>query len=268
LSSSASVILSYLSALAEANGLELEPRELIEHALRAEKDFVGVNVGILDPAAIVGSRRGHLLAIDTRETKWEVLPLGPEAPDYQILVVFSGITRNLSGTDYNQRVEECHHAARKLAALSGRVEVRGLDDLPESVFDEHGGKLLPPEARRARHFFTERSRVLRGRQLWKQGDLEGFGRLMKQSCESSINHWESGSPELIEIQRILLETEGVLGSRFSGAGWGGCCLALVDGGGADEILTSVQRKMAARLPELEGRSRVFLLESEDGLRIV
>ena len=123
LSSSASVILSYLSALGEANALALEPRELIELALKAEKDFVGVNVGILDPAAIVGARRGHLLAIDTCETKWEPLPLGPEPPDYRILAAFSGITRNLSGTDYNQRVEECFQAARKLAALSGRGSV-------------------------------------------------------------------------------------------------------------------------------------------------
>lgn len=268
LSSSASVILAYLLVLAESNGLALEPRELIELALRAEKNFVGVKVGILDPAAIVGGDRGHLLAINTRETKWEAVPLGLQAPDYRILVVFSGITRNLAGTDYNERVEQCHEAARKLAALSGKREVRGLGDLPDSVFDEHSAKLSLPEARRARHFFSERFRVQRGRLLWEKGDLEGFGRLMKQSCESSINHWESGSPELIGIQRILLETEGVFGSRFSGAGWGGCCLALVAGGEAEEILISVQQKMAARFPELEGRSRVFLLESEGGLRIV
>jgi galactokinase len=242
--------------------------ECVELALRAEKEFVGVQVGILDPAAIVAARRGHLMAIDTRETKWEPLALGSEAPEYRILVAFSGITRNLAGTDYNRRVEECFQAARKLAAFSGREEVQGLHDLPDSAFDEHVEKLSPAEARRARHFFTERSRVRRGETLWKRGNLEGFGRLMTESCESSMTNWESGSPELIEIQRILLETEGVFGSRFSGAGWGGCCLALVGATRAEDIRSSVQRKMATRLPELQGRSRVFLLDSEDGLRIL
>jgi galactokinase/galacturonokinase len=136
LSSSASVILAYLLALAHANGLELEPRKLVSLALQAETEFVGVSVGILDPAAIVGSHREHLLAIDTRSSQWKPLRLGRAAPAYRIFVVFTGTTRNLSGTGYNQRVSECFRAAEKLGELTGRRDARFLGDYDDSVFFE------------------------------------------------------------------------------------------------------------------------------------
>lgn len=253
LSSSASVLLAYLVALADVNGIALSPSEKAELALRAERDYVGVKVGILDPATIVGARRGELLAIDSRAGQWETVPMGERAPEFQILVATTGVTRNLAGTDYNRRVEECFAACRKLAASAGIEGVAGLHDLDDAVFEEHGDRLSPAEARRARHFFTERSRVRRGIELWKQGDIVGFGELMNASCRSSIENWEAGSPELIELQKTLTETPGVFGSRFSGAGFGGCIVALVED--VDTI--------ANELPV-----KVFRVESDDGVRIL
>lgn len=162
LSSSASVVLAYLVAFASVNGVTLDPHALVTLALRAELDFVGVKVGILDPAAIVGARRQHLLEIEPRDARWTPLPLGASARDYTILLVFSGVTRDLSGTDFNRRVEECFDAARELAARAGRDGVVGLHDLPDEVFDTHGDRLAPVHARRARHFFGELARVRRG----------------------------------------------------------------------------------------------------------
>ncbi len=266
LSSSASVVLAYLMAFAHANGTVLEPHALVDLALHAERDFVGVKVGILDPAAIVGARREHLLAIETRDARWTPLRFGAKGPDYRILIVFSGITRNLSGTDFNRRIEECFDAANRLATRSGRDAVAGLHDLPDAVFDAHVEELPPPQARRARHFFGERSRVRRGASLWQAGDLTAFGQLMRESCESSIHNWEAGSPELIAIQRLLSETDGVFGSRFSGAGWGGCCVALIDARRAGSVLSEIREAIASRLPDLAD-ARVFLVQSEDGLRV-
>jgi galactokinase/galacturonokinase len=266
LSSSASVILAYLTALAEVNGVEFEPRRLVQLALHAEKDFVGVRVGILDPATIIAARRGHLVAIDTRKTQWELLPCGASQKSYRFLIVFSGITRNLISTNFNSRIEECSSAARQLATLSSLSNVIGLHDLPETVFETYGDQLSPAEARRARHFFGERVRVTRGRSLWTQGDLEAFGQLMHESCESSIHNWEAGAPELIAIQTVLSQTPGVFGSRFSGAGWGGCCLALVDGDQAATVRRVVEKQLT-RLPGLNA-ARVFFVSSEDGLRVV
>ena len=262
LSSSASVLLAYLTALADANGLELTAKEKVELAAAAEREFVGVKVGILDPAAIVGAERDHLLWIDSRKIRWEALPLGDGAPAWRILVAFTGTTRNLAATGYNRRVEECFEAVESLAAETGLEGARGLHDFTDAQFDEHRTKLEGAPARRARHFFTERARVRRGAELWRRGDLAEFGALMNASCESSIQNWEAGSPELIELQQILLDTEGVYGSRFSGAGFGGCVIALVDGTRDEDIRRSVEQAMDARPP-----ARVFLLDSDDGVRI-
>ena len=257
LSSSASVLLAYLTALADVNDVTLSPSDKVELAHRAEREFVGIKVGILDPAAIVGARRGHLLLIDSREGRWEPIRLGDSAPRFQILVAATGVTRNLAGTDYNRRVEECFAACNKLAAFAGRDDVAGLHDLDDAVFEKFGDRLPRAERLRARHFFTERSRVRRGIELWKHGDLKGFGELMNASCQSSIENWEAGSPELIELQRTLEQTQGVYGSRFSGAGFGGCVVALVTD------VEAVTDKLKLKLPV-----KVFAVESDDGVRML
>jgi galactokinase/galacturonokinase len=105
-------------------------------------------------------------------------------------------------------------------------------------------------------------------ELWQKGDLVSFGGLMKESCDSSIHNYETGSEELIELQRILVETPSVLGARFSGAGFGGCSVALVATEEAERIRTSVEQAFLHRFPHLAGRARGFLVESEDGARVV
>ena len=97
----------------------------------------------------------------------------------------------------------------------------------------------------------------RGIELWKHGDLKGFGELMNASCQSSIENWEAGSPELIELQRTLEQTQGVYGSRFSGAGFGGCVVALVTD------VEAVTDKLKLKLPV-----KVFAVESDDGVRML
>jgi len=253
LSSSASVTLAYLTAIADVNEVSLPPVAMAQMALSAERDFVGVKVGILDPAAIVGSKRDHLLWIDSRDIRFEPVALGEKAPPWQILVAYSGVRRNLLGTPYNDRVEECHGAARKLADWSGATDVRGLHDFSDEVYETFRYRLRDSEAKRARHFFSERARVRAGVERWREGDIEGFGELMNASCHSSIENWESGSPELIELQRTLERTAGVYGSRFSGAGFGGSVVALVED--ADAV---------ARVLPVEA----FRVESDDGVRIL
>ncbi len=268
LSSSASVILSYVRALAEVNGLELSPSEMVSVALRAERDHVGVSVGILDHAAIVGAQRGHLLSIDTREVSWQALPLGSSAPDFRILVVYTGISRNLAKTGYNQRVEQCFSAARRLATLAGKPNARVLGDFAEAEWRAYEERLTPDEQKRCRHFYGERSRVQQGIELWKEGDLVTFGQLMSASCESSISNYQTGSKELIKLQDILVETPGVYGARFSGAGFGGCSVALIAADGTERIRSHVEQTFKSLFPQHAERARAFLVESEDGIRIV
>ncbi len=268
LSSSASVLLAYLSALAHLNGLALAPRDLVQLSQRAENEFVGLASGVLDPAAIVGSRRGQLLAIDTRDVSWEPVPSAPGARACLFLVIFTGTPRSLPGTRFNQRVEECRQAARALAQLAGMPATSFLGELPDAVFEAHRTQLEPALRRRAQHVFGERARVARGIQHWRRGELAEFGSLMNESCRSSLENYESGSPELACLQQVLEATPGVLGSRFSGAGFGGCCVALVEADAAEEARARALAEFTRLLPELAGRATALLAQGEDGVRLV
>ena len=268
LSSSASILVAYLLALGHANGLTLGPEELVALARRAENEFVGVASGILDPASVVGSRRDRLLFIDTRRSSWQAIPLGPSPTPYRILIAYSGTTRNLASTRFNQRVAECHDAAARLAEFAGCESVEVLGDLPEAVFEAHLAALPRAEQGRAHHFHGERTRVLRGAEAWRRGDLEEFGRLMIESCQSSVENYETGSLEQIQLQRILLATPGVFGARFSGGGYGGCSVALVAEAQAEQARRRVEREFARACPHLERRARAFLVDSEDGARLL
>jgi galactokinase/galacturonokinase len=271
LGSSASLLLACLRALAEANEIELSPAELVSLSCQAENGYVGLASGVLDPAAIVAARRGRLALIDTARTAagqagWESIAPGTEAPDFRVVVAASGRTRNLTGTGFNQRVAECRAAARALAALAGIEGVERLGDLPEAILSARLAELPAIEQRRARHFHEERARVREGARRWRAGDLAGFGQLMAESCQSSIANFETGSPELVELHR-LLAAAGALGSRFSGAGYAGCAFALVAAERAEACRDQVAQAWTRAHPELAAGAPVFVSECDDGLRM-
>lgn len=279
LSSSASVLLAYLAAWADANDLVIEPRDRVLLSMAAENDHVGVQSGVLDPAAIVGSRRNELLSIDSERVTWQSIPLGPGAPVTRFLVLFTGTERSLLGTDFNKRVEECRAAARWAAArldlrertregADGRTsEVTRLGDLDRDALRRLLDEIPGAPGRRARHFVEEGDRVTRAREAWSSGALAEFGAIMSDSCRSSIENYETGSPELIALQSIWQTTPGVLGARFSGAGFGGCSVALVEEDAAVEVSRVVLRRFAEAFPALADRARVIEVESADGLEI-
>ena len=267
LSSSASVLLAYVEALAQANSLELTDQQRVQVALAAEREFVNVKVGVLDPASIVAGRKGALLAIDTELGTWRHLRTPASAEPSLFLVVFSGTPRNLVRSPYNDRVEECLVAVRELGRLSGRVDAKGLNAFTDEEFERHGPAISEIARRRATHFFTERSRVRKGMAAWTSGDLDAFGRLMTLSCQSSIENWEAGAKEIIAIHEFLQGTPGILGSRFSGAGFGGAVVALVREGVAERVRSEVASGIERRLGSLVDGTRAFLARSDDGLRL-
>jgi len=275
LGSSASLLLACLSALAAANELALSPAELVALSCRAENEYVGLASGVLDPAAIVAARRGRLALIDTARTEagwadkagWECILPGAGAPDFRVVVAFSGRARNLTGTGFNQRVAECRAAARALSSLGGLAPAERLGDLPEALLAGRLDELPPLERRRARHFHEERARVREGAVRWRSGDLAGFGRLMLDSCRSSIENFETGSPELVELHDLLAGA-GAFGARFSGAGFAGCAIALVAADRAEACRERVAEAWARAHPELAAESTVFVAESDDSLRLL
>ncbi|MBE5795763.1 MAG: GHMP kinase [Clostridiales bacterium] len=271
LSSSAAVIIAFLCALCRVNGIRLDQQEIIQIALEAEKDYVGVSVGTLDQSCEVLSKKNHLLYLDTGSGQYELIPQHPDMKPYRIAIFFSGIERNLAGSKFNMRVDEAKSAAYALMAYAGmeygKFKEARLRDVPVEVFREHGHRLPDNWRKRAEHFYTEFDRVQRGAEAWRRGDIEEYGRLSFQSGHSSIYNWETGSDELRTLYEIMARTDGVYGGRFSGAGFKGCCMALIDPAYAESIEKQVGEAYLKAFPELKGRYSFHLCDSADGVSL-
>jgi galactokinase/galacturonokinase len=269
LSSSAAVTIAYLRALALANHREPSDQELISLVQETENTYLGLDNGILDQSAIVSGRRGLLAAIDCASREIEHIALGASAPAWKILVVHSGLSRQLTSTPFNQRVAECVQAARELAIALGRSpEGTRLGDFSAQDFAHAAERLAPELRRRATHFFSECARVERGKSLWEEGDLVEFGELINASGASSIHNYESGGPELIAIWEILREQAGVYGTRLCGGGFRGSVLALVDPARVGEIAESVHERYPAAFPDAAANYGVYACEPDDRERLI
>ena len=271
LSSSAAVIIAYLAALCRVNDIRISRPELVRMALDAENNYVGVSCGKLDQCTEIYSKRGHLLYLNPADESYELIPTNPSMKPYKIAIFFSGVERTLAETGYNSRVDECHAAAYTILNLegvgAGDIKDTYLSDVPYEMYLRHKDKLPENYVKRAEHWYTENERVNRGIEAWKAGDVEAFGRLVFESGHSSIYNYETGSPELKKLYEIMLETDGIYGGRFSGAGFKGCCMAIIDPEKADEILKSVGEKYLEAFPELEGKYVATVCESDDGVRL-
>ncbi len=271
LSSSAAVIITFLSALSAMNGISLTPQELIIIAKEAENKYVGVSCGKLDQSCEVYCKKDHLLYMDMQDDSYELIPQYPSMKPYKIAIFFSGLERSLSGSAFNMRVDECRSAAYALKAYAGmeygKFEETHLRDVPYQVYLEHGHKLPENWRKRAEHWYTEYNRVERGVEAWRRGDIEEFGRLSFESGKSSIENWETGSPELKTLYEIMTKTDGIYGGRFSGAGFKGCCMALIDPAFEQHISETVTREYLKAFPHLQGKYSVDICESADGVHL-
>ena len=193
-------------------------------------------------------------------------------PDFEIGIFFSGLTRSLINSDYNLRVYECKVAAWNMLAYTGQplktFDKTFLRDIPRSTFDKT--KIAMPDrfARRAEHFYTEYRRVRQGVTAWESGNIKLFGKLSFDSCESSMNNYECGSPELIAIYQIMSKLPGVYGGRFSGAGFKGAVIALVDPAYKESIEKLLTDQYLAKFPEYEETFSVNWVKPDDGARFV
>ncbi|MBQ8136866.1 MAG: GHMP kinase [Clostridia bacterium] len=269
LSSSAAVILAFLDALCKVNGIKLSPQKLIDIAFDAEKNYVGVNVGTLDQSGEVLSKKDHLLYLDCRDNRYELIPTHPDMKPYQIAIFFSGLEHSLAGSKYNMRVDELRAGVYALQAFAGfqygKFNQANARDVSFTVYQAYKDQLPLPWARRCEHWYTEFQRVEAGAEAWRRGNLEEYGRLSFESGWSSIHNWESGAPEQIKLYEIMRETDGIYGGRFSGAGFKGCCMALIDPNKADAVQERVEREYLTAYPEMRGKYSFHLCQSADGI---
>jgi galacturonokinase len=270
LSSSAAVGVAYLLGLASANGIALGIPEAIELDMRIEHDYIGIRNGILDQTAILASRKDHLLLIDCHHTQIETVALPDQPRPYGIGLFYSGLTAPLTNTGYNHRVGECHAAAAALLRIAGLPVPKDpvLRDVPVEVFEACAQELPEPLGLRAAHFFSEQQRVIEGVSAWKHSDWEMFGRLIRESGNSSIHQYQCGCLPLVSLYHLLNECPGVHGARFSGAGFRGCCLAWCDPEAEREIAERVRAGYTERHSELADRFQLFYCQSDDGARLL
>ncbi len=271
LSSSAAVTIAFLSALTKVNGIRLTPNEMILLAKQAENEYVGVSCGKLDQSCEVYSKKGHLLYLDTENDEYELIPTHPNMKPYKIAVFFSGLERSLAGSKFNMRVDECRSAAYALKAFDGieygKFEETHLREVPVEIYRQYKSRLPENWAKRAEHWYTEFERVQKGAEAWRRGDVETFGKLSFESGRSSIYNYETGSDELKKLYEIMLETDGVYGGRFSGAGFKGCCMALIDPAFEESVLEKMEREYLKAFPRLKGKYSAHICESADGVNL-
>ena len=271
LSSSAAVIISFLEALCRVNDIRLSQQEIIDTAFDAELNYVGVNVGKLDQSCEVLGRKDHLLYLDTKDGSYELIPAHPAMKPYKIAIFFSGLEHSLAGSKYNMRVDELRSGVYALQAFAGmeygKFGEAMARNVPRSVYEQYKDRLPAPWAKRCEHWYTEFERVEQGAEAWRRGDIETYGRLSFESGWSSIHNWESGAPEQIRLYEIMTQTDGIYGGRFSGAGFKGCCMALIDPAFEESIRREVTEAYLKAFPEMTGKYEVFICESADGLSL-
>ena len=272
LSSSAAVLVAYVMAFADANEIRLAPMEVIMIASEAEREYIGLTNGILDQACIVLGKKDHLLMLDCDTNEYRLIPRAASMPPMKIGIFFSGLTRSLINSNYNLRVHECRTAAWIMQAYDNvplkTPDKTFLRDVSRDALAKYQDKMPERFVKRATHFYSEYRRVREGITAWEKGDLNWFGRLSFESCESSIHNYECGSPELVAIYNAMRQTDGIYGGRFSGAGFKGACIALCDPSKIEAIEQSVREKYLSEFPQYKDAMECYFCDIADGARII
>jgi len=147
----------------------------------------------------------------------------------------------------------------------GKFNETYLRDVPYEIYLQHKHRLPENWAKRAEHWYSEYLRVKMGAEAWRNGDIETFGRLSFESGNSSIYNYETGSPELKSLYEIMTRTDGIYGGRFSGAGFKGCCMALIDPSFEESIINKVTEEYLKEFPMLKDKFSVHICKSADGV---
>ena len=234
LSSSAAIEVGTACALAANSGLKIDNRELALLCQRAENEFVGARVGIMDQFISLFGQAQKALLLDCRSLEFKLLPL----PDNVRLIICNTMVKHeLASSAYNERRAQCEEGVRHLARFFANV--RALRDVTLEQLEQHRSGLSEVVYRRCRHVITENARVLAAGDALEQHDLPYFGTLMGESHLSLRDDYEVSSDELDLMVKLAQKVDGVYGSRMTGGGFGGSTVNLVKEEMADEFRTRV-----------------------------
>jgi galactokinase len=260
LSSSAALETAVAMGLQAAFGFEMNAIEMAMLCREVEHHYAGVHCGVMDQLVSRLGRAGHALLIDCRTVDCRHVPL--DLADHRVVIVDSGVRRRLVASDYNLRREECAEAVTHLEGIDPTI--RSLRDLATPGLEAHADALPDTLLRRCRHVVGENERVLEACRLLELGDLSSFGALMYAAHVSLRDDFEVSHPTIDSLVDTAMETPGVLGSRLTGAGFGGCTVNLVH----QSAVPALSARVKACVDEKGGDGSVIVVERmvEAGVR--
>ncbi len=259
LSSSASIEMVTAKALIDIYNLEIDLLEMIKLAKQAENQFIGVNCGIMDMFAVGAGKNHQALFLNCNTLDFELIPL--ELGEYKIVIANTNKSRGLADSKYNERVAEC---AKAVSYLAKHKKITQLGDITYQEFVDLKHHI--PEItirKRAKHVVSENQRVLDAITALKKGNLNLFGKLMNASHNSLRHDYEVTGNELDVMVEEARQIEGVLGARMTGAGFGGCAVALVRGDVVEKFINIVGEKYQKRT---DLQAVFYVSEAGDGVR--
>ena len=257
LSSSASIEMVTAFAMNQIFGFGLDRMELVHMSQKAENIFVGVNCGIMDQFASGMGAAGHALFLNCDTLEYERVPIDLEG--MKIVIANTNKRRGLADSKYNERRAQCESAVE---ALRTEKNIRNLSDLSLDEFNDLSHLITNEvERKRARHVITENKRTLSAIEALNQGDVESFGRLMNESHDSLRDDYEVTGKELDTLVEEARKMEGTLGSRMTGAGFGGCTVSIV----REEAVESFIREVGSAYQGRTGlKADFYVAEIGDG----
>ena len=261
LSSSASIELLTGFIVQNLFGLDLDRLDLIKTGQKVENEFIGVNSGIMDQFAVGKGEKDTAILLDCNTLDYELVPIVLE--NHSIVIMNTKKRRELADSKYNERRSECDQA---LAELQKELTISSLGALDEQTFTDHqsllsNGTIL----KRARHAVTENQRTLKAATALKAGNLEEFGQLMNESHISLRDDYEVTGPELDAIVQAAWEHPGILGARMTGAGFGGCAIAIVENNTIDDFIDQVGKQYQEKVGY---PGEFYIAQISDGLKML
>lgn len=243
LSSSASIEVLTAHLIKETYGLDTEVLDMVKMSKLAENEFIGVNCGIMDQFAIGMGKKDHAILLDTNSLEYRYAPIILQ--DASIIIANTNKRRGLADSKYNERRSQCEEALR---LLQSRLDITALGELSEAQFLANEGLIEDPVIRkRAKHAVFENVRTLKAVKALESNDLEEFGRLMYQSHESLRDDYEVTGVELDTLVELARNIPGVIGSRMTGAGFGGCTVSIVRNEGIENFIEQVGRSYREKI---------------------
>ena len=243
LSSSASIEIVTSIILKDLYNLDIDMVEMVKLSQKAENQFIGVNSGIMDQFAVGMGKKDNAILLDCNTLKYSYAPV--ILKDEVLVIGNTNKKRGLADSKYNERRAECEEA---LKDLQKELDIQSLGELSVEEFNK-SEKLIKNEInrKRAKHAIYENQRTIKAQKELMEGNLEEFGRLMNESHVSLRDDYEVTGIELDTMVEIAWNQEGVIGSRMTGAGFGGCTISIVKKNAVDKFIANVGKEYKERV---------------------